>query len=547
MISLYEIQQMVSQYIRSAELLPMIRERIQLTIEDICAANPPGKDWSFLKTSFSLAKDNDLSTDTRLVFKAPSNMRAMIEVVSLGAVPFAELIESPYAYNIEWTGREITITRAADAEVFPSGNLTLIGYQAHPSILVVDQQHQTPTWSTAWSASYPPASAILLPDEAKDVLYAGTMLKLKGYENEVSFSWQETQSEYEKGLKLLQDNYALQVYPLNPPSTPTVKWLVAVGTSYVGGERYQNQLLAIVNELAGDFADAAKVQLSDRPATILRISEAALPNINGVSIPAQYWASGMIYKAAVLTGTVTEQQFNAWEKAKLEWAENYYAINVQTSSFSLSTFGNLVKFIQAEWKSCRDDHQAWTIANEIVADIMSRVNTDNLIASKSYTTVENQKEYTLPTDLKTVIKVEIDDLEVPGRSFTSRGPTTPNMNEYQYLYFPSQQAFRLVGANLVLDRPPAPGATLVVWYYKSHVWTTTPSATVPVEPLLVIKAVQARVAIEENNGSKASYYQNEFEKAIVQYNNNQYRNYPADDRIINATPSVTNKILRAFD
>ena len=547
MISLFEIQQMVSQYIRSAELLPLIRQRIQQTIEDICAANPPGKDWSFLKASFAITRDTTLSTSTKLVFKAPSNMRAMIEVVSLGAVPFAELIESPYAYNIEWTGREMTITRTPDSEAFPSGDLVLVGYQAHPSVLVTDQQHQSPTWSTAWSASYPPASAVLLPDEAKSVIYNGTMLKLKGYENEVAFSYQEAQAEYDRGLKLLQDNYALQVYPLNPPSTPTVKWLVAVGTFYVGAERYQNKLLALVNELAGDFADAAKVQLSDRPGTILKISEAALPSINGVSIPAEYWSAGMIYKAAVLTGTANDQQLAAWERAKSQWAENYYAINVQTSSFSLATFGGLVKYIQTEWKSCRDDHQAWTIANEIVADIMSRVNTDSLIASKEITMVENQKDYTLPTDLKTIIKVEIDDLEVPGRSFTSRGPTTPNMNEYQYLYYPSQQAFRLVGPKLVLDRPPRPDAKMVVWYYKNHVWTTTPSASVPVEPLLVIKAVQARVAIEEGNGSKASYYQNEFEKAIVQYNNNQYRNYPADDRVINATPSVTNKILRAFD
>ena len=537
---------MVSQYIRSAELLPLIRQRIQQTIEDICAANPPGKDWSFLKTSFTITRDTNQSTDTRLVFNAPSNMRAMIEVVSLGAVSFAELIESPYAYNLEWTGREMTISRSADSEPFPTGDLVVVGYQAHPSVLVTDQQHQNPTWSTAWSTAYPPASAVLLPDEAKSVIYNGAMLKLKGYENEVAFSYQEAQAEYDKGLQFLRDNYALQVYPLNPPSPPTVKWLVAVGTAYLGGERYQNKLLALVNELAGDFADAVKVQLSDRPATILRISENALPKINNIAIPAEYWSTGMLYKAAVLNGTVNDQQLTAWEKAKVQWAENYYAINVQSSGFSLATFGGLVKYIQTEWKSCRDDHQAWTVANEVVADIMSRVNTDALIASKSYTIAENQKEYVLPTDLKTVIKVTLDDLEVPGRSFTSRGPTIPNINKFQGL-FPSPQAFRIVGANIVLDFPAPPGATLVIWYYKNHTWTTTASTTVPVDQLLVIKAIQAKVAVAEGDMSKASYYQNEFEKAIVQYNNNQYRNYPADDRIMNATPSVSRDILKAFE
>ena len=188
------------------------------------------------------------------------------------------------------------------------------------------------------------------------------------------------------------------------------------------------------------------------------------------------------------------------------------------------------------------------MANEVVADVMSRVNTDSLITSKTYALVAGQKEYLLPTNLKTVIKVEIDGCEVVGRSFTARGPAIPNMNEYQFLKFPTQQAFRLVGGNIVLDRPPSSSeAHLTVWYYRNHEWTTTPSTSILVDPLLVVKAVQARVAIEEGSSGKASYYQNEFEKAIVQYNNNQFRNYPADDRVINATPSVNHKILRAFD
>lgn len=547
-MNLYEIQQKVCEYIRSAELLPTIRERIQLAIEDICNTTPQGKDWSFLKTSFSLSVDANVSTQTKLVFHAPKNMRAMIEVVSLGGVGFDALIEEPYSYIIEWTGRDIEITRASDSEQFPTGDLVVKGYQCHPSILVVDQQHPTPTWATEWTPSYPPASACLIPDEADALVYDGAILRMRDYETELHFSIQESKERYNLGLKNLITNYALQVYPLNPPSTPTVAWLVAVGTDLVGGERYRNQLLSFVNEIAGDLADAVKVQLSDRPGAILHISDAALPTINGVAIPAQYWSAGMAVKVGFLLGSVNEAMVNKWELAKREWADNYYAINVQTSGFSLATFGGLVKYIQTEWKSCRSDHQAWTVANEIVADVMSRVNTDALITSKTYNLVAGQKEYTLPGNLKTVIKVEIDGREIVGRSFTSRGPAIPNMNEYQFLAFPTQQAFRLVGGNIVLDVAPSEGNTeLKVWYYRNHEWTTTPSAAVIVDPLLCIKAIQARVAMEEGGASKAAYYQNEYEKAIVQYNNNQYRNYPADDRVINATPSVTRRILRAFD
>ena len=547
-MNLYNIQQKVNEYIRSVELLPVIRERIQDAINDICSTTPEGKDWSFLKTSFSLSADTNLSDATKLVFHFPSNMRALIEVVKLGSVSFDDLIEEPYNYYIEWVGRDIVITRDSDDEPFPTGDLVVLGYQCHPSILVVDTQHPTPDWGTEWSASYPPASACLIPDEAETLVFDGAMLRLRDYETEVYFSITEAKERFAVGIKNLQTNYALQVYPLNPPSTPTVEWLMAVGTNVIGGERYQNQLLAFVNEIAGDFADACKVQLSDRPSPILKVSSAALPKIKGVDIPAQYWSAGMTLKAATLIGTANQGMSDKWELSKREWAENFYAIDVQTTNFGLSTFGNLVKYIQTEWKSCRSDHQAWTAANEVVADIMSRVNTDALIAYKDYTLVEGQRDYTLPDNLKTVIKVEINGSEVVGRSFTARGFVTPNMTEYQFLKHPTQQAFRLVGGNLSLDIAPCRGgATLRVWYYKNWEWTNSPSASVPVDPLLVIKAVQAKVAIEEGSSSKAAYYQNEFEKAIVQYNNNQFRNYPADDRVINATPSVNFKILRAFD
>lgn len=545
-MNLYEIQQKANEYIRSIELLPTIRERIFLAINDICGATPDGKDWSFLKTSFSIERDN-ASTDTRLVFKAPSNLRSLIEVVSLGGISFDSLIADPYNYYIEWNGREIIIERESDDEPFPSGNLVILAYQTHPSILVQDSSHTNPTWATEWTPSYPPASAVLLPDEAADLVFDATMLRLRDFETEVYFSIEKAEARVQTGLKNLLTNYALQIYPLNPPATPSVEWLVAVGTNQVGGEKYQNQLLAFVNELAGDFADIAKVQLSDRPSPILKVSKAELPKIKGISIPAQYWSAGMIFKVASFLGTLNQPQIDKWELSKREWADNFYAIDVQSSNFNLSTFGGLVKYIQTQWKSCRDDHQAWTMANEVVADVMSRVNTDALIASKTYNLVVGQKDYTLPSDLKTIIKVEIDGKEIVGRSFTARGKVIPNMTEYQYLQYPTQQAFRLVGANIALDVAPSNTGTLTIWYYKSHEWTSSPSASVVVDPLLIIKAIQAKVAIEEGQSGKASYYQNEFEKAIVQYNNNQYRNYPADDRVINATPSVNRRILAAYD
>ena len=105
------------------------------------------------------------------------------------------------------------------------------------------------------------------------------------------------------------------------------------------------------------------------------------------------------------------------------------------------------------------------MANEVVADVMSRVNTDALIASKTYNLVVGQKDYTLPSDLKTIIKVEIDGKEIVGRSFTARGKVIPNMTEYQYLQYPTQQAFRLVGANIALDVAPSNTGTLTICHY----------------------------------------------------------------------------------
>lgn len=540
----FDIQQKCQQSIRSAELLPVIREEIQNAINDICMANPPGKDWSFLKTNFTISRDAG-STDVLLIFDVPKNLRALIEIVSLGGVPANDLINEPYGYLVNWQGRTITISRSNDSQAFPSGDLVVKAYQAHPSLLEVDQQHPNPTWDTEWTSSYPSANAILLPDEAETLIYDTAMFRLRDYETETHYSIEEARQKFTQGVANLAVNYALQVYPLNPSATPSVNWLVAVGQNVVGSERYNNQLLAYVNELAGDFADVVQVQLGDRPTAILVASENALPSIKSVNIPAQYWSAGMIFKAATLMGSVNEVIVANWEKAKAEWKTNYYAIDVQSSNFSLATFGGLVKYIQTEWKSCRSDHQAWTIANEVVSDVMSRVNTDELIQEATFNLIDGQKAYTLPTAFKCVIKVEIDGHEIAGRPFASRGITPPNMNKYQQM-FPTPQAFRIVGSKIELDLAPKAG-TMKMWYYKNHVWTTTPSASVGVDSLLLIKAVQARVAVEEGNLSRASYFKAEYEAAIQQYNANQYRNYPADDRVINATPSINRDILRSFE
>lgn len=660
-MKLYDIQRRCEGYINSADLRPTIRRCIQEALYNICASNPPGKDFSFLKHTFRIAADSS-STGALRRFFMPSNFRSFIEFVSLDSdgtsTSFSSLIDA--GFQIKFLGNCLTIEGSSSLPV-PPGEAVIVGYRSHPDILVTDASHLDPTWDTEWTPSYPPASACLLPDEAYKTLVYAAMLQLKEYESEVAFSIQDFENHFREGLDQLIKNYALQVFPLNPPDVPTVDWLIAVGTDVIGSERYQNQLLeflnelavdfsdiakiplssrplavhlisdaplpsidslipsasfwaagmrfkaaslagslnqqivdaweiakaswhslyiessfllnppspptvdwlvsvgchfaggkiyeqrilAFLNELAGEFADVAKVPLADRPAAILLSSNAPLPSVNGVSIPAEYWAAGMRFKASYVNGNPDQSLFASWEAAKSEWLSNYYTVNVHSDTFGIDTFGGLVKYIRTEWKSCRNDHQAWTIANEAVDDVMSRVNTDALLTSQVISLEPDVDAYPIPSNCKTIIKIEINGKKIPGRSFDSQGPVTPNMTRFQYIG-DGRQAFRLVGDKIVLDLTPSCSGSMTVFYQKDHVWTLSESAKVPVKPLLVIKAIKAAIALEEGNAAKAQFFQVEYEKAIAQYNANQGRIFSPDDRIINATPSVNHDIMQAF-
>jgi hypothetical protein len=62
-----------------------------------------------------------------------------------------------------------------------------------------------------------------------------------------------------------------------------------------------------------------------------------------------------------------------------------------------------------------------------------------------------------------------------------------------------------------------------------------------------MRGVRAQIALVEKDTASASYWTQKYEQAIQQYDANQINNYPADNRMINATPSVNRRILRAFD
>lgn len=539
----YSLQRFGDSYVRSPEMRPLIREYIQKSIEVICSSHAPGKDWSFLLKQVALARDTS-STDTVLTFTVPANVRALVEILSLGDVDFNSLIGEDYAYSIEWNGRTVVITREATSPAFPAGSLNFRAYLSHPSLLVADEQHANPTWDTPWTPTWPSADTIWLPDEFEPVLIDEIMLQLKNHEIEVAFTVQELTQRIEAQLAELRLNYSLQVYPLNPPSTPTVEWLVNVGNNAVGSERHKMQMLSFVNEIASDLADAVQLRLDQRPSPVLKIDETELPKLNGIAVPAQFWQAGMEFKATFLTGGVTQPIIDKWEKAKAEWQTSFYALNVQSQGFSISTFGGLVDYIQREWKTCRNEMQAWDIANEVVGDIMERVNSESLMKTQTITVEANVKEYSLPDNFKCVVKVTLDGHEIPGRGFLERGAPVRNASEYVGLC-PTKQAFRIAGGKLLLDLPVGSG-TLVVYYYPYHEWTTTPTTTVPVKTTAVIRGVRAQIALFEKDTASATYWAQKYEQAIQQYDANQINNYPADNRMINATPSVNAKILRAF-
>lgn len=541
---LYDVQRECDAYVRSPEMRPLIRQYIQKAIENICNANTPGKDWSFLLKKIDLTRDN-ASTDTLLIFNSPANLRALVEVLDLGGVDFNTLIGENYAYTIEWSSRTLTISRSSDSPAFPSGTLAVKAYVAHPTVLVADTQHANPTWDTPWTPTWPAADAVWLPDEFFPLLVDTTLLELKRHEIEVAFTVQELEQSINQKLEEARVNYALQVYPLNPPSTPTVEWLVNVGNSVVGSERFKLEMLKIINEIASDLADAIQLRLDQRPSPVLLISEAELPKLETIAVPAQFWSAGMELKASFLVGGANQQLVERWERAKQDWQTSFYAKNVQVDGFSLSTFGGLVDYIQRVWKTCRNDMQAWDIANEVVGDIMERVNSESLMKTQTITATEGTKEYTLADDFKCAVKVTVQGHEIPGRGFTERGPAVRNINEYTGLC-PSPQAFRIAGGKLLLDFPVKAGLSIVVYYYPYHTWTTTPSTTVPVKTTAVMRGVRAQIALVEKDTASASYWTQKYEQAIQQYDANQINNYPADNRIINATPSVNRRILRAF-
>lgn len=539
--------------------VPLIHQLINEAIQFLCQSADKGRDWSFLKTKAILDVVADPSATT-VVVKLPSDFRSVIHV------------EEGEGYECELHGRDL-IVKAASAAQMPT-TLTVEYYRAHPLVCAVTQDggYSTDGADAEWTPTNPPASQILLPDEAADAIVYETLMLLMMHEIEVAVNTQFAEKVVATTLEYMKSNYALQIDYRTPVTETegvqsevlTVGWLVNYGKVLAGGERDEYQLISLVNRVGSEFADALRLRGSQRPKIRNKLTD-TLPTFGGVAgfsmsgtttekeIPAEYWMVGMRYQLFRSLKTLQDIDVAEYRETLEALKELFYSL--QTGGvFDYSTYGGMMDYLRSIWKSQRNDLTLWAALNQTIADVMRAINVNELLACKKYNvTNEQMNDFDLPDDFKNCMKIMLDGkYEIIGRAFSSRGRTP---SEQQLWSFPGDwkrpwrhcNYFSFVGKKIHFHHPLCPNHMFELWYYPKHVWPYVTvngtkafdlNAKIPVDVDLLCLALQARVALETKDYNGYKIHIAAYNDALAAFNEAQNRSLPEDSRFIAAVPPV---------
>jgi len=412
------------------------------------------------------------------------------------------------------------------------------------------RQKWTP--KTATTEADPPESSILIPREEHELI-VWTALDL-AYENDIEVSTQRQliESRIKEGFVRLASNYAISTYSKGIPYPPTVGWLVDWGTLQAGGERYRYVILEMIRTVTYEIANKLKLSASQRLALTTQVQEMGyeqeLPYIVSKEVPIDLWRKALLWHltASGLYKGNEQMVMTHYSQALNSFRISFYATEVAgTGDFKMETYEDLVGYLRSIWKTHESEAQLWTIVNEAIQAVLSRINIEELKTRWAFTTTVGTTEYIVPSNLKQVYLVYYDGKKIPGigeHSNTDLDESSFAELEGQGYDSETTQSFYISGKRLVFNKTPTAAIDVVVKYYPRHVYTTEKSTPIPVEPTMVIKYCEARIALEQKpkpDMAKYNILSREFIAAVEQYNANQDNSIPQLQVIKSGYPTTS--------
>jgi len=299
-------------------------------------------------------------------------------------------------------------------------------------------------------------------------------------------------------------------------------------------------LVDITNEITDDIGNALKLPSAERPSYVTGAST-ALPMFSTVAVPRDVWRQGIYLKLSKLYGQKDTKSAEGEYQASLQkFANVYYSRDVSTLPVQLSTYGNLVDLMKETAQTHLSDAQIWKIVNRAVSDFLSRIDIEDLMTYTTITTVAGTQSYALPATLKKIYRVIYDGEDIAGWAFDNRWE--PDQTNQGYQNYSDANYFSYVGKNLVLREDPESDVSITVWYYVKAGWETSASATLPVDGHYLVPYCEAHLALKDKDFNAHKAHREEYMTGVAEYDENQIRNLPQEERFHSAYPS-TGKIL----
>lgn len=522
----FHIERRVLGYLEDFDNVPLIHRMINESISRICNANMPGQDWSFL--SFTETVTINPVTGVGTLAHYP---RAIIDVTPTDT------------YALDWDAKTITHTGTGTrpATVFVKY------YRRHPFLTTgALTESDLTAYDTTWTATEPPESLLVIPKEMRELIVYGALDLLYEHEIEVAVNRQTILERFKSGIEAARANYCLQIYPSLQPANPTAEYFVTHACIKTNGERNRAKWLNALNTIATEIADAAKMSLTDR-ASVTLVTEYTdtLPTFKSKAAPTDLWYKGMMFYAAMSgLGDAKDAQVitSQYQAALANFKELFYGQTVATS-YNLDTYGSVVEFLRSIWQTYRAEGQLWTVVNEAIADVMRKVDLEDLATTYSVTAT-GLSEYVMPTRCKRILWVTVDGNRIPGKAAQDLDAQVYH-NVAGAGYSQGEQSFFFQGRSLVFAVAPSTGDAIKVRYYPSHTYTADPAAAMPFDAMLIIPYMQAYIALYNKDFASYKLLSSKYVENIMQHFENQENAAPMDTHISVSTPSI-DRLLSNF-
>jgi len=594
----YQIERRLIAYVEDDAIVPLIRRTINEAIQLVCNSNEPNRDYSFLRTSAVVAG----FTASNRTIALPSDCRVVIDLEDTtkpatlfsvtgdrklyysGAAATSQSVtvyyyrQHPAVYlnsyftgtgsvatptTIQLAGTGVSVTadaynnyylksgteyrRITDYSATSVATIESAFTTAPAGAIVVTPYNGMYSFDATWTASDPPESDLLIPVELHELIIWWALDLLYEHEIEVAANRQLLQQRIVASVAEMRANYAVQIMPNLQIAMPTAEWLVAHGCMKVKGEKQRVQMLNMVNNISQDIANGLKLAVADRPAAITAYTT-VLPTFKSKAAPAMLWYQAMMFYCSLAISPDqkdVQSDMALYQKALNEFKDEFYAIAVSDittgTTAPMSTYGDMVAYLRSNIKSYRSEAQLWAVVNKAVGDVMRRIDVNKLIAKYTFNTTPGTSEYTMPGTVKKIIRVTVGGSDVPGRAVTDFR-TYLSQAELGGQGYSGTQSYVYYAGKMKLFESATTSSAVVVYYYPQAAFVSTPTTTLPIDPLVIMGYLDARVALAAKDYGTYKALSQDFMQTVQDLYEVQNDNLPQQDSFRSAYPG-TNQML----